>query len=80
MIRAIRLVVAYSRKYRVKYARFVKWNRLMGVWAAITIGFVIRAYFFSLQRPEHYYSSDARDCFYFDDTVFVAIVLFVGVG
>ncbi|CAN0042596.1 unnamed protein product [Pylaiella littoralis] len=30
--------------------------------------------------PEGYFSSDARDCFFFDDTVLMAVVLFLGFG
>ncbi|CAM9333328.1 unnamed protein product, partial [Ectocarpus sp. 8 AP-2014] len=66
LIRAIRLVIAYNREYRLKYARFVKRKHALGFWAVISIGLTIRAGLSFGTDPAHY-SSDMRECFYWDD-------------
>ncbi|CAB1107996.1 unnamed protein product [Ectocarpus sp. CCAP 1310/34] len=77
VIRAVRLVVAYNRKYRLKYARFVKRNYALGFWAVGCIGLTIRAGIFFGTDPAHY-SSDMRECFYWDDIMLMGAVLLFG--
>ncbi|CAN0314603.1 unnamed protein product [Ectocarpus sp. 6 AP-2014] len=67
-IRVVRLVVAYNQSYRAKFARFVKWTPMMRIWAGASIGLVLRAAFFFGSKPVHF-SSNAHECFYFDDIV-----------
>ncbi|CAB1110052.1 unnamed protein product [Ectocarpus sp. CCAP 1310/34] len=54
VIRAVRLVVAYNRKCRLKYARFVKRNHALGFGAVACIGLTIRAGIFFGTDPAHY--------------------------
>ncbi|CAM9948192.1 unnamed protein product, partial [Ectocarpus sp. 13 AM-2016] len=77
VIRAVRLVVAYNRKYRLKYARFVKRNYALGFWAVACMGLTIRAGMFFGTDPAHY-SSDMRECFYWDDIILAGAVLLFG--
>ncbi|CAN0065618.1 unnamed protein product, partial [Ectocarpus fasciculatus] len=65
--RAVRLVVAYNREYRAKYARFVRKERMVGGWMALTVGLTIRAATFFGDKPADY-SSNGRDCFFWGDT------------
>ncbi|CAM9794056.1 unnamed protein product [Pylaiella littoralis] len=69
-IRMVRLVVAYNQAYRFKYARFVKWTPLVRVWAVAGTGLATRGVLFFESKPEHY-SSNASQCFYFDDIFFM---------
>ncbi|CAM9839738.1 unnamed protein product, partial [Ectocarpus fasciculatus] len=78
LIRAVRLVIAYNRQYRLKYARFVKRKNALGLWAVASIGITLRAGLFFGTDPAHY-SSDMRECFYWDDIILLgAAVLFGG--
>ncbi|CAM9677230.1 unnamed protein product, partial [Ectocarpus fasciculatus] len=38
----------------------------MGAWAAVVVGLAVRAAIFFGDKPVHF-SSNARDCFYWDD-------------
>lgn len=54
LIRAIRVVVAYNRGARGRYARFVKWKPLMGVWVVTSAIYAIRGLFYFGNNPAHY--------------------------
>ncbi|CAM9668711.1 unnamed protein product, partial [Ectocarpus fasciculatus] len=55
-VRAVRLVIAYNRKYRLKYAKFVKRKHATGVLVLTSIGLTIRAGLFFGTDPAHYSS------------------------
>lgn len=52
-IRAVRLVVAYNREYRAKYARFLKRKLLMRGWAIACAAIAVRAILFFGEDPVH---------------------------
>ena len=54
IIRAARLVVAFDRRHRRKYARFVKSTVTSRVWAATIVALFVRAAIFFGDKPEHY--------------------------
>ncbi|CAN0184313.1 unnamed protein product, partial [Ectocarpus sp. 4 AP-2014] len=55
-VRAVRLVIAYNRKYRLMYAKFVKSKHTTGVLVLTSIGLTIRAGLFFGDDPAHYSS------------------------
>ncbi|CAM9499242.1 unnamed protein product [Ectocarpus sp. 8 AP-2014] len=55
-VRAVRLVIAYDRKYRLKYAKFVKRKHATGVLVLTSIGLTIRAGLVFGDDPAHYSS------------------------
>lgn len=46
--------MAYNRSFRLKYARFVKWKPILGVWAVISIALATRAALFFGKLPSHH--------------------------
>lgn len=53
-LRALRLVIIYNTDYRLKYARFVKWKRMMKMWIASVVVVLVSGISFVVHMPERY--------------------------
>lgn len=54
VFRMVNIVVAYFKKYRLKYGRYVKPKVMLGVWAVCAAGLTVRRWIFYGSRSSHY--------------------------
>lgn len=53
-IRAVRLIIAYKKEYRAKYALYVKKRYMMGLWLLALACCIIRSAIFVAGDPDTY--------------------------